>query len=503
MATMEAWPTRPNRGWLNNRPKGLKTTADFFREAQARDPYIPPAWMLPPKFEQPKQETVRYEQSAGYNDNLRHRESIRYGEVLRHEESIHQEETILPEDIPVQEKRVPKEDSAPNEESGWDVDEDFTHPSEISMSTSPRIRIFTRAVPKRKMNFVELAEYFGKTDNSRLMAANRCWPEEGEEEDEDEAEEAEEEDDEDRNTLRKLSRISMSPKVESILDIAAITPERAPKIPKISLSPKVERRLDLAETATKKFPQFSRPPKKESTLDLANTGPEKVPKISVPPKVERTLNLADTAPERLELKAERDSTLDAFESALSTQEHNPTCCEKYYAQMTKLDHVKHGIRDVKEGLGRLIETPNVPKTIHDIAFEENRTQGRFAAFALNRWIGVVCAILFTLFLLEWLLWGIYGRRTASKKDNWHPHDPFFGHCLTTKLNEWTFNIFSYSWYAFRDLVDGYLDPYGTRFRPVHPRTARMGANDWWQGRSGPVGLVARMDPGIMSDRIQY
>ncbi|PVH87296.1 hypothetical protein DL98DRAFT_638064 [Cadophora sp. DSE1049] len=466
MATMEAWPARPNRGWLNNRPKGLKTTADFFREAQARDPYIPPAWMLPPKFELPKQESIRYEQSVQYE------ESVRSDESVRSEESIRQEDIILQEKITRQEERVPEEYSAPREESGWDVNEDFTHPSEISMSTSPRIKMnmFTRAVPKRKMNFVELSEYFGQTGNSKLAAANKLWPEKGF------AEEDSEEVDENRDTLRRLSRISMSPKEESTLDLASSTPE--------------------------KFPRISMSPKRESTLKLADTAPKRLPRISKSPKVERKLDLADTAPERLELKAGQDSTLDAFESALSSQGHEgPTCCERYHAQMTKLDHVKLGIRDVKDGLGRLVA--NVPKTTPDIAIQENQSRGRFAAFSMSRWIGIVCAILFTLFLLECLLWGIYGRRTASTTNNWHPHDPWFGRCLGTKLNEWTGKVVTNTLVLIRDSINLIVDPDALRYRPMHPRTARMGANDWWQGRSAPVGRMGRMDPGILSDAMGY
>ncbi|KAH7403449.1 hypothetical protein BKA64DRAFT_706941 [Cadophora sp. MPI-SDFR-AT-0126] len=517
MATMEAWPTRPNRGWLNNRPKGMKTTADFFREAQARDPYIPPAWMLPPKFELPKQESVRYEQSVQYEESLRSDESFQSEEGVRYVDNIRQEEIILQEKITVQEERVPEEFSAPREESGWDVDEDFTNPSEISMSTSPRVKIFTRAVPKRKMNFVELSEYFGKADNGRLAAANRLWPEEGfaEEDSEEDIEEV----DENRDTLRRLSRISVSPKVESPLDLADTKPERLPRIPMsrstlqladttseilpgISMSPKRESTSDLADTSAERLPRKSLSPKRESISDLADTLAERLPRISTSSKRESTMKLADTAPERLELKAEEDSTLDAFESALSMQEHSPTCCERYHAQMTKLDHVKLGIRDVKHGLGRLA-ADKVPKTSPDIAYEETQTRGRFGAFAMSKWTRVVCTILFTLFLLECLLWGIYGRRTASTTNNWHPHDPWFGRCLGTKLNEWTGKVVTNTLVLIRDSINLIVDPDALRYRPIHPRTARMGANDWWQGRSAPIGRMGRMDPGILSDPMGF
>ena len=357
--------------------------------------------MLPPKVELPKQETIRYEEPVQYEDS-----------ILKEEEE---------------------------EESGWDVNEDFTHSSEISMSTSPRIKIFTRKVPERKLNLTELSEYFGKPINPKLAAADRLWPEH----------EDEDEDDENRNTLRKLSRISMSPKVES-------------------------------------------------TLDLADPVPEKQPQIPMLPKREKTLDLADTAPKRLELDAGQDSTLDAFESALSSQGHE-TCCERYHAQMTKLQQVQLGIRDVKDGLGRLVT--NVPETTHDISIQKKPNQGRFAV--MNKRTVIVCAVLVTLFLLECLLWCIYGRRTASTTNNWHPHDPWFGRCLGTKLNQWTGKVVTNTLVLIRDSINLIVDPDALRFRPMHPRTAHMGANDWWQGRSAPVGIRRRMDPGILSDTVRY
>jgi len=412
---------------LNNRQKGLRTTADIFRELQAKDPYIPPAWMLPPKVELPKQETIRYE------------------EPVQYEERVLYEDSILKE-----------------EESGWDVNEDFTHTSEISMSTSPRIKIFTRKVPERKLNLTELSEYFGKPINPKLAAADRLWPEH----------EDEDEDDENRNTLRKLSRISMSPKLESPLDLADPVPEKLLQIPMLQ--------------------------KRESTSDLADPVPEKLPQIPMFPKKERTLNLADTAPKRLELDAGQDSTLDAFQSTLSSQGHD-TCCERYHAQMSKLQQVQSGIRDVKDGLGRLVT--NVPETTYEISIQDKPNQGRFAA--MNKRIVIVCAVLVTLFLLECLLWCIYGRRTASTTNNWHPHDPWFGRCLGTKLNQWTGKVVTNTLVLIRDSINLIVDPDALRFRPMHPRTAYMGANDWWQGRSAPVGIRRRMDPGILSDTVGY
>lgn len=49
----------------------------------------------------------------------------------------------------------------------------------------------------------------------------------------------------------------------------------------------------------------------------------------------------------------------------------------------------------------------------------------------------------------------------------------------------------------KHLLDDWLDPEGLRYGRV-PKVA-MGANDWWQGRSGPAGIVRDIDGSIFND----
>ncbi|PBP24653.1 hypothetical protein BUE80_DR004511 [Diplocarpon rosae] len=139
-----------------------------------------------------------------------------------------------------------------------------------------------------------------------------------------------------------------------------------------------------------------------------------------------------------------------------------------------------------------------------------RARGRLAGFGKRRnwkftWLGAILAIFAAWYVAESFMCGIYCHPVASSKNTWQPSDPFFPWAIPTKLDQWTGEIVSSAAHRAKESFDDWWDPEGLRYKRLHYHPGvNGGANDWWLGRSGPVGIVRpEKEEGSMFDDEAY
>ncbi|KAG4435678.1 hypothetical protein IFR05_008844 [Cadophora sp. M221] len=392
----------------------------------------------------------------------------------------------------VEEQQYVGEERDDTEVSGWDINEEFT---ESNLTTSPRLKI--RHI---------------KNDGQR-------------------------------DILRQLSRVlsqSPAPKPVATKEI---------ELPALPESPENETTLEKTEIENPA-------PIHEPTA--VPTSVPITPAVIIPTSHAKDMTLEDSTLDAFETALEDPISIPTtFEQyfAMEVAERERLIDEAVRARMNnRLDHTKNGIRDARKGIGRLDDfissipsapimpaAPTIteaPKAVAVVTATTNltekfgannsvlelkikirrpewcqfwtmnpepQTRGRFASFGTSRnwkftWLGLILAIFSAWYLTESVMCGIYCHPTTSSTNTWQPSDPFFPYAIPTKLDQWTGKVVSSTAHATKIHVANFLDPEGARFE-IHPRNAYMGARDWWQGRSGPVGYRAcrNMDIGIESD----
>ncbi|KAH7330203.1 hypothetical protein BKA65DRAFT_508859 [Rhexocercosporidium sp. MPI-PUGE-AT-0058] len=442
-------------------------------------------------------------------------EEQQYVEEKQYAEEQHAEEQRVEEEERVEDHQVDvqqyvEEEHNDTEMSGWDVNDEFT---ESSLTTSPRLKI------RHIRN------------------------------------------DEQREVLRQLSRVlSQSPAPKPVIrEIeTSKSPERQSPTPKpvireIESSKTLEKETTSEETKIQNPATFLEPSPTSTPDPIVDPI---TPAVIIPKPRAEDMALEDSTLDAFESAHEQPLTAPTtFEQyfAMEVAERERLIDEAVRARMNnRLDHTKHGIRDARKGIGRLDElfssipsaplapvaptisegtkaaevTPG-PKPINESASNntfielklkvkrpewcqfwtanpEPQTRGRFASFGSRNWkftwLGLILTIFSAWYLTESVMCGIYCHPTTSSTNTWQPSDPFFPYAIPTKLDQWTGKVVSGTARVIRLQVVDFLDPEGARYE-IHSRNAHMGARDWWQGRSGPVGYrpYKDMDVGIESD----
>lgn len=184
---------------------------------------------------------------------------------------------------------------------------------------------------------------------------------------------------------------------------------------------------------------------------------------------------------------------------------------------TSIRDAKHGIERLEQQVSAAHDLPprkpsdeskhhikielsvKVPRlwTYDPVAVSDTPPQirGRFAGFGWTRnwkftWLGLFLAIFGAWLTAEYAMCEVYCHPVASSKNTWQPSDPFFPWAIPTKLDQWTGEVASSAIYGAKEALDDWFDPEGLRYKRVHYPPAGGGANDWWLGRSAPVGIVA-------------
>lgn len=177
----------------------------------------------------------------------------------------------------------------------------------------------------------------------------------------------------------------------------------------------------------------------------------------------------------------------------------------------QLRNTSFSIRDAKHGIERLehqvasatytptpyltdqayihinIKIP-VPRLIVTNPIEQNRGRFGWRRTWKFTWIGLILFLFGLWYIVESAMCGVYCHPKQSTRNTWQPSDPFFPYALPTKLDEWTGGV---AGNALKNLVQWFdLDLRG--------RNGYMGANDWWEGRSGSAPIV-RTDGGMFED----
>ncbi|KAH9212666.1 hypothetical protein DL95DRAFT_391391 [Leptodontidium sp. 2 PMI_412] len=416
-------------------------------------------------------------------------EEKRVAEERVSEKRVHEERV---EEQQVKEQQYVEEERDDTELSGWDINEEFT---ESNLTTSPRLKI-------RHMQ-----------------------------------------DDAQRDILRQLSRVlSQSPAPKPVITEENELPE----------SP--EKEITLKESEIQNPAPIQEPTSVPTSVPILDPI---TPAIIIPTPHAKDMTLEDSTLDAFESVLEHPVTIPTtFEQyfAMEVAERERLIDEAVRARMNnRLDHTKHGIRDARKGIGRLddfissipsapimpaapaiSEAPKVTvvtaasntideSTSNNTVIELNlkirrpewcqfwimnpepQTRGRFANFGASRnwkftWLGLILAIFSAWYLAESAMCGIYCHPTTSSTNTWQPSDPFFPYAIPTKLDQWTGKVVSGTAHVIKIRVADFLDPEGARFE-IHPRNAHMGARDWWQGRSGPIGYrpYKDMDISIESD----
>lgn len=151
---------------------------------------------------------------------------------------------------------------------------------------------------------------------------------------------------------------------------------------------------------------------------------------------------------------------------------------------------RHGIERLEEQVSSSIPSARVSEDAVYIKIpvprlwvsQPPREPGMRPSWKFTR-LGFILAIFLAWYLSESAMCSQFCHPENSRYNTWQPSDPFFPWAIPTKLDQWTGSVASTTatkvWYAL-----GGWTPSPRRYHG-----GPLGANDWWLGRDGPVGLV--------------